>query len=149
MTTGGHITLLTASEAAGTGADITILGTGTHGATGHGIIAVGMTLGITTAGMEDGMTHGITADGTTRGSTLAGTMEDGMIHGTTADGGITDGGDTLYGIIITTITIITTGQTYGEDTGRRPEQTECLRAEQAPEADWAHHRGFPAARHRP
>lgn len=71
-TTTAIITVRTASEVHGTGADTIRLGI--HGVSHHGDITDGMILGI----MED------TGDGTTRGSTADGT-EDGTILGTTED----------------------------------------------------------------
>ena len=135
MTTSGHITHHTASEAAGTGADITLHGTGIHGLTILGDITDFMTRGTTAAGMEDGMTHGITADGTvafmTRGTTAAGTvlgvtiMQDG-----TADG-------ILTGTDITT-TLQLTRQTDGGAADTRPDPTAFSQAEAAREQDSAH-----------
>lgn len=123
MTGTGHIILLIVWEAAGIGADIMTLGTGTHGLILHGIGAV----------------HGITAAGMPAGTTR-GTAGDGMIHGIMADitepGGATTTADgtedgILSGIGITTvsipdITIPDTGismSTHGEVQGCRPVPT--------------------------
>ena len=99
MTTSGHIIHHTASEAAGTGADITLHGTGIHGLIVLGDITDFMTRGTTAAGMEDGMTHGITADGTGV-STIHGTTAAGTVLGVTImQDGTADGmiliGDTI------------------------------------------------------
>ena len=135
MTTSGHITHHTASEAAGTGADITHHGTGIHGLTVLGVITDFTIRGITEAGMEDGMTHGITADGTvafmTRGTTAAGTalgviiMQDGTVDG------IPTGTDI-------TIILQLTKQTDGEAAGIRPDPTVYSQAEAAHGPDSAH-----------
>ncbi len=88
------ITVRTASEAHGTGADTILLGT--HGVTVHGDTTDGMIL----TGMEDGMTHGTIQVGTIHIGTA-----DGMTHGTTGATGTTiittTAGTTRIGTIIT------------------------------------------------
>ena len=142
MTIHGHITHRTALEVHGTGAGISVHGTGTHGLTILGMedgTEDGMTLG--TAGMTHGTTAAIGADGMTLGITA---MPDG-----TADSGdhITPDG-TADGILsglacITDITsdwdqvtiMDTITSTPGEARDIRPEQTEYSQAATAAEAD--------------
>lgn len=145
MTGTGHIILLIVWEAAGIGADIMTLGTGTHGLILHGIGAV----------------HGITAAGMPAGTTR-GTAGDGMIHGIMADitepGGVTTTADgtedgTLYG---TDISMQTPGGVQGcrpvptgympagipsgeESAVHHPFQETTLRRQQAPFPEEAPH----------
>ena len=122
MTGTGHIILLIVWEAAGIGADIMTLGTGTHGLILHGIGAVH---GITAAGMPAGTTRGTVGDGMTLG-----TAGDGIIHGFMAD--ITDhGGDIITADGTEDGTLYGTGismSTHGEVQGCRPAPTEYMPA---------------------
>lgn len=117
MTVRGHITRLTASEAHGTGAGITTLGTGTHGALGateDGTVlgTAGMTHGTTGATGAAGMIRGTTAmrDGTEDSGALI--MPDGTEAGTHIGTAITTDG---IRDITTAITLVYNTSTHGGD----------------------------------